>query len=56
MDCVAFQVVAHLLTDLAFDRLTLRIFVALSSVLFELIQCRHDYSLAERAEVLSDWK
>lgn len=52
VDCVAFQVVAHFRANLTFDWLILSLSIALSTVLFELIQGGHDDSLADGAVML----
>lgn len=53
---VAFQVVAHFRADFAFNRLTFRLFVALSSMLLKLIERCHDDGFTKRTKVLRDWQ
>lgn len=56
VDRVALQVVAHFRAYFALDRLFLCLLVALSAMLLELVQRRHDDGFAKRAEMLGDRK
>lgn len=54
MDRVALEVVAYLRAYLTLDRLTLRLFVAVPTMLLELVKRCHDDGLAKRTEMLRD--
>lgn len=53
---VTFEIVAHFKTNFTFDLLIASFFVALPSMLFELVHCGHDDSLANWTKIVQDWK